>query len=172
VTAETAAPTGSDLDTQYKSLRPRARLLSTNRPRAFYGLAATEALFFLVIGTSVAVSNKVTAGIVIVVIGLLASSISLLPARWSQRNPDEAHRTVEIVRARRNRLARRHPAYFLVIVPLIVAGDAAFRWNAGHHHHTTWSWAVPAIIGLAFGLALGALVVYRARRKDTSAIHG
>jgi uncharacterized membrane protein YidH (DUF202 family) len=84
---------------------------------------------------------------------------------WSERHPEQARAAVTQRRNRQTRLAQKHPAYFLVVVPLFAAVDAALRWNTfNQHHRSAMTWLIPAVIGLVFGAVLGAILVVRARR--------
>jgi hypothetical protein len=163
----TAATDQHDVDpnAEYRALRPVARMSSTTHPHVFYWLAASEAVLFTVLG-AILVSRSVISGLVVLGIGLLGSAVTAWPAHWSERHRDEARNAVRVQRDRRNRLAQRHPAYFVVIVPLIAAVDATARWNRGNHHHTVLGWIIPAVIGLAFGLTLGVVLIYRARHAQ------
>jgi hypothetical protein len=69
-------------------------------------------------------------------------------------------------------MARRHPLYFVVVLPIALAADTALRWHTGATndaaHHGLWSWLVPALIGLIGGGIAGTTLVVRARRAKPS----
>jgi len=153
-----------DYREDYRELRPAARMLSTNHPHAFYWVAAVEAFGSGVFGAVLMVSS-VIGGLMVMLIGFACAAGTAGPGYWSERHRDEAAHAVQIQRQVRNQRARRHPAYFLVVVPLIAAGSAALRWNGHQRHHSAASWLIPAALGLVFGVVLGAILVLRARRS-------
>lgn len=140
------------------------RLLSTTHPHVMYGFSAGTVVVSAVIG-AVLMYRSVGAGIALVVGGVVSAAATFLPAHWSERHPDRARRYIRAQTQSRNQLARRHPSYFLVALPVTVAISAAARFNHGHHG-TVLSWTLPAAIALALGIAIGAVLVHRARHAQ------
>jgi hypothetical protein len=157
---------GGDAKRQFRALSWQARLMSTKHPHVFYWSAGLQALFFAVIG-AVLMSRTVLGGVVNIVIGIVGSAFTALPGWWSERHRQEAAHAVDVRVGVRNRAARRHPLYFVVVIPLVVAADAAVRWNRNHTHHSAVSWLVPAAVGLVFGPGVGGAMIVRARRAGT-----
>jgi hypothetical protein len=115
-------------------------------------------------------SRTILAGVLTIVIGILASAFTALPGWWSERHRREAAHSVDLRVGVRNRAARRHPVYFVVVLPLVVAADAALRWNQNRAHHNVISWLVPAIVGMAIGLAIGVVMIVKARRAGSASV--
>jgi hypothetical protein len=139
------------------------RMLSTTRPHVLYWVAAAEILLFCILG-AVVMTQTVGGGLALCGAGFFAALFPFSAARWSEHHPDLAQQQVATQRARRNRLAQKHPAYFMVFVPIIVGLDASLRWNRNEHHHSLAGWLIPAGIGVLLGLVIGAIVVHHARR--------
>ena len=158
----------SDLRSQYRALPLPARIFATTRPHQLYWLAAFEVVVFAALGAWL-MTRTVPGGILIALIGIVGAAFPLWAARWSEQHSDQANKAVRIQRELRNRLAQRHPAYFLVFVPILLAVDASLRFNRYRHHPSTLDWTVPAAIALVFGLVIGSVVVHRARRARRSA---
>lgn len=142
-------------------------MLSTTHPHVLYGVAAAEVLVFLALGLAL-MSKSVAGGCAVAAIGLVAALLPAVAAHWSERHPDLARQQVATQQSARNNLARRHPTYFLVVLPIIAAVDASLRWNRDQHHHSAAGWLIPAGIGLVLGLGIGAVLVYRARHARTA----
>ena len=139
------------------------RLLSTTRPHILYWVAAGEIGLFCALG-AVVMSQTVGGGVAICGAGFFAALFPFSAARWSEHHPELARRQVATQRARRNRLTQKHPAYFMVFVPVIVGLDASLRWNRNQHHHSVAGWLIPAAAGVLLGVVIGAIVVHHARR--------
>lgn len=151
---------------QLRELGWQARLLSTKHPHVFFWVAGIEAVIFTVIG-AVMMSRTVLAGVLTIVMGLVASLFAALPGWWSERHEREAAHAVDVRVGVRNQAARRHPAYFVVVLPIVIAADAAVRWNQNHTHSVV-SWLVPAAIGAVIGLGLGVAMIVKAHRAGAT----
>jgi hypothetical protein len=147
------------------------RYLATMHPHIYYGVAAVDAVFFTLLG-AILMPRSLGGGIAVMVCGLVAAALSALPAWWSERHPQRAAQLVGQRRERSQRMARRHPLYFVVVLPIALAVDAALRWHVGPNndaaHHGLWSWIVPALVGLIGGGVAGIALVVRARRAKAS----
>jgi fructose-specific phosphotransferase system IIC component len=147
------------------------RYLATTHPQIYYAVAAADALLFTVLG-AVLMPRSLGGGIAVIFCGLIASGFAALPAWWSERHPERAAQVVGQRRERSQRMARRHPLYFVVLLPIALAVDAALRWHTGTNndaaHHGIWSWIVPALVGLIGGGVAGTALVVRARRAKPS----
>ena len=139
------------------------RLLSTDHPAGFYWTAGIEVVVFAALGAWLMTRN-VGGGVLVVLVGLVVGGMTALPGWWSERHPEAAHMRVTQQRAVRNRLARRHPAYFLVLIPAVAALSADLRWHGRNHSNSILSWVIPAGLGLTAGLAVGAVLVWKAKR--------
>ena len=140
--------------------------LATLHPHVYYAVAAVDALVFTVLGLIVML-RSVGGGIAIIACGLIAAGFAAWPAWWSEQHPQLAAEYVGQRRERSQRMARRHPLYFIVLLPIVLGVDAALRWHASSGdaaHHGIWSWIVPAGIGLVGGGIAGTALVVRARR--------
>jgi hypothetical protein len=146
-----------------------SRTLSTNHPHLFYGLAAVEVVFFIVIG-AVVMSRSVAGGVIVMVVGVASGALAAIPAHWSERHPEQARAAVAQRQRRQTKFAQQHPAYFLVVIPTFAAVDAALRWNTFHHHRSALSWAIPAAAGLVFGAVFGTILVLRARHAHSASL--
>ncbi|HEY3923727.1 MAG TPA: hypothetical protein VGL75_04135 [Acidothermaceae bacterium] len=147
--------------------------LATLHPHVYYAVAAVDAIVFTVLGLIVML-RSVGGGIAIIACGLVAAGFAAWPAWWSEQHPQLAAEYVGQRRERSQRMARRHPLYFIVLLPIVLAVDMALRWHAGSNndiaHHGLWSWIVPAVIGLVGGGIAGTALVVRARRAKPT--HG
>lgn len=155
--------TGKRLRAEYRALPLSARMLSTTRPHVLYWMAAVEIGVFVVLG-AILMTTSVLGGVLVASIGLIAAIFPVCAARWSEHHADEARNAVGIQRDLRNRLAQRHPAFFIVLLPVIVAVDAAVRFNNGRRHPSMLDWSIPAAAALVLGLIVGIVVVRQARR--------
>jgi high-affinity Fe2+/Pb2+ permease len=128
-----------------------------------YLFAAGEAIVFAGLA-AIIMPRSIFAGVLILVMGIAVAGLLAYGAHWSERHPDEARRQIAYQRRRANIRALKHPAYFMVFLPLLFAIDFAARWNRDQHHRGLASWLIPAIIGLVLGIVLGAFCIARARR--------
>lgn len=155
------------LRAQYRALPLSARLFSTTRPHVLYWIAVGEVAVFAVLGACV-MPRSIAGGILIAAIGLVGAVFPAVAAHWSEQHAELARAAVGIQRERRNRLARRHPAYFVVFVPIVIAIDASLRFNRDRHHPSMLDWTVPAAVALVFGLVFGSIIIRRARKAQRS----
>lgn len=148
------------------------RNLATNHPHIFYTVGAVEILACTAGGVAL-MFHSIAFGFFIIALGLAVGLFTAWPGYWSEKHPERAQslatRRSEIGRER----ALKHPFYFLIVIPLIGATDAALRWHsAGSSHDAghqgTLSWTIPAAAGLLLGLAVGGFLVVRARRAHRS----
>ncbi len=154
---------GGDAQQQIRALSWQERTLSTKHPHFFYWWAGLEAFVFAVLGAAM-MSRTVGAGATTIVIGMLAAALTASPGWWSERHPQEAAHAVDVKVRVRNRAARRHPMYFVVVIPLVCAADGVLRWNQNNGNRGGGSWLIPAAVGLVIGLVVGVSMIVRARK--------
>jgi hypothetical protein len=157
---------------EYRALPWRARMFGSSRPGLLFACSTTVAglmvafgvVMLIVVWSSDGPGPAIAIFAILAGLGLLLGAFGLAAWRWSKRSPDISNRAYVLQKNIRNASMRRHPAFYLIVIPILLAVDVALKINR-HHHASALGFIIPGSITLIVVVVWMAWLVRRARHN-------